>query len=315
MIRKIYSVILLTFVISMSSFGETVSQKQASQLAASFFNTMYGEVTPKPKLVWNGRELTTDRLFSPMYVYNNPRGGFVVISADNKALPILAYSKTERFDKSQLGYVEKAQFQRFAREVELIRYDTRTPERAIKAWQNIPQYFTDMLSNPYNTDEFRRLTDEAKEEIETMDRRNSWIIMPSAVEFDIYNPNQYRDYNLDDVLAVESENIEIPFKFYEDFLSDIDEENRSRTAAFDEILFPSEPKVRSEGGGTYSIFMPYDETARLMRVYDVTGRRMLENTYPSSPMVHLEMFGLGSGYYIVMVLTDSGNIYAFKLAR
>lgn len=313
LIHKIILIIII-FGTSLQAGSETVSQKEAQRLATTFFNTLYDAVSPTPKLAWNGRELTTDKLFSPFYVFNSPRGGFVVISAENKAFPILAYSKGVKFDKSSLNKREYAQFQRFAREIELIRYDARNVDRAVYSWQHIPEYFTQIISSPYDSEEFLRLTDDAKDEIEEMDRRNGWIIMPTAVEYDIYNPEQYRDYTLDDVLVDEDDQYyQIPYKFYEDFLQDIDNETRAKAAAYDEILYPSHPKVRSEGGGTYTIFLP--EPAKLMRVYDVTGRRMIEKTYGDTNSAFIDMSGLGAGYYIIMIITDNGKIYGFKLAR
>ncbi|MDE6010724.1 MAG: Spi family protease inhibitor, partial [Muribaculaceae bacterium] len=67
--------------------AETVSQKQAKELAQKFFDQAYHERTAPVSLVYNGKKLTTDRLFTPFYVYNQPRGGFVMISAENKAFP------------------------------------------------------------------------------------------------------------------------------------------------------------------------------------------------------------------------------------
>ena len=71
-------ILILTMALSAVSsvFAEVVPQKQAMQLAQNFFNTMYGTVTGRPKLVWNGRELTTNRLFTPFYTYNSPKGGY-----------------------------------------------------------------------------------------------------------------------------------------------------------------------------------------------------------------------------------------------
>ena len=122
-------ILILTMALSAVSsvFAEVVPQKQAMQLAQNFFNTMYGTVTGRPKLVWNGRELTTNRLFTPFYTYNSPKGGYVTISADSKAYPVLSYSRTNTFDKAKLGDDERDQFQRYAREIELIRYDSRIP--------------------------------------------------------------------------------------------------------------------------------------------------------------------------------------------
>ena len=91
-------ILILTMALSAVSsvFAEVVPQKQAMQLAQNFFNTMYGTVTGRPKLVWNGRELTTNRLFTPFYTYNSPKGGYVTISADSKAYPVLSYSRVSQ---------------------------------------------------------------------------------------------------------------------------------------------------------------------------------------------------------------------------
>ena len=51
-----------------AAHAETVSRKEANSIAGTFFNAAYGEVTAPPQMVWNGRQLTTDRLFSPIYV-------------------------------------------------------------------------------------------------------------------------------------------------------------------------------------------------------------------------------------------------------
>ena len=76
---------------TVSAHAETVSQRQAKHIAQQFFNAAYGRVMGEPKLVYNGRRLTTNSLFPPFYVYNLQAGGFVVISAENKAFPILGY--------------------------------------------------------------------------------------------------------------------------------------------------------------------------------------------------------------------------------
>lgn len=309
LIRQYILLIIAALSIGGVCRAETVSQKQASRIAQTFFNAMYGESTARPKLVWNGRELTTNRLFTPFYVYDSPRGGFVAISADTKAYPVLAYSRAQKFDKGKLGDNERDQFTRFAREIELIRYDSRIPDRAVGAWGDMPAYITQMLGNPYATPEYERLTPEAQEDLEAMDRRNSWIIMPTAVEFDLYNPGQYRDYTLDDVLEPE----EIPFTFYEDFLRDIEDEERTRAAAYEEILSPTNPIVKRYGGSHYAILLP--DEARLMRVYDVAGARMKEKRYRGTNEADIDLAGLASGYYIALIMDRNGQIYSFKLSR
>ena len=89
--------------ISSAVHAETVTQKEARMLAEKFFNTAFGEVTKEPKLIWNGRQLTTDRLFSPFYVFNHDKGAYVIISGENKAYPILGYSLKRCFTVPRNG--------------------------------------------------------------------------------------------------------------------------------------------------------------------------------------------------------------------
>ena len=313
-IKRWIAAAMMMFAMISGVNAETVSQRMAMSVAQNFFNTLYGEVTPRPKLIWNGRELTTNRLFTPFYVYNSPRGGYVAIAADSKAFPVLAYSKTRKFDRAQLGDKEKEQFEYFAREVELIRYDSRIPERAVKAWGDMPQYLTDVIHNPYATPEYRGLSEETRENLEQIDRRNNWIIMPKAVEFNIYDPERYRDYSMDDVLGEESEALDtVPFKFYEDFIRDITEEERTRAEAYERILVPTEPKVQSLGGGHYTIRLP--DEAKLVRIYNITGARTHELKFKGTNTVNIDLTGQPAGYYIVLAMTKEGGIHAFKLHR
>lgn len=294
----------------LSASAETVSQKQASKIAETFFNAAYGQYVSTPKLYWNGRQLTTDRLFSPFYVYNHPKGGFVIIAADNKAFPILGYSKSVNFSREKLGDDEYTLLQKYAREVELIRYDSRTPSRAIDAWGNIAAYIANTLENPYSSPEYRALTDEDKEDLETIDRRNGWIMFPSAVEFEIYDPDLYRDYTLDDVL---SEQEDVPFKFFEDFLTEIRNEELSRAAAIEEILAPTKPVVKYLGGAHFEIYIP--ENVRMMRVYDMNGARKIEKTYSESNTINADLSNMVPGFYVAMILSEQGHIYGLKLYR
>lgn len=310
-IRNILTACLVALGVLMCD-AEVVTQKMASRLAQTFFNTMYGESTAAPKLIWNGRQLTTNRLFTPFYVYNCPRGGYVMIAADSKAYPVLAYSRDRQFNVADVKDAEHDQFERFAREIELIRYDSRIPESAKRAWEHIPEYFTNVLQNPYGTVEYRRLTDEARESLEDLDRRNSWIVMPTAVEFDLYNPEQYRDYNLSDVLGDE-EVEEVPFRFYEDFINELNEEERARAAAYEKILIPTDPIVSYHGAGAYTIQLP--DEARLMRIYAVNGAMTRELKFSGTNVMNFDLTGMSSGYYIVQAMTAKGDIYAFKVHR
>ncbi|MBD5370134.1 MAG: hypothetical protein HDR80_03180 [Bacteroides sp.] len=148
--KKILSITAALFLMAPCALnGETVSQKQAKQMAQDFFNQAYGEVTPPVKLAYAGKRLTTDRLFTPFYVYNTSRGGFVIISAENKAYPILGYSLKSGFDADRLSEAEKGWLRGYAEDIEMIRYDPRVPAKAVAAWQNYPEYVASLLGGIY----------------------------------------------------------------------------------------------------------------------------------------------------------------------
>ena len=142
------AVALLSVAGGSGAYAETVAQKQAMKMAQQFFNQAYHETTAPVKLVYNGKRLTTERLFTPFYVYNQPRGGFVIISAENKTFPILAYSLQSNFDPEALSESEKGWLKSYAFDIEMIRYDSRVPEEAITAWTNYPEYLAALLDAP-----------------------------------------------------------------------------------------------------------------------------------------------------------------------
>lgn len=145
---RISTLIAVALVYSTNVAAETVSQKQAMGMAREFFNQVYKESTPPLKMVYNGKRLTTGRLFTPFYVYNHPRGGYVIISAENKTFPILAYSLADNFYPDALDDSEKNWLESYARDIELIRYDSRVPEEAIEAWRDYKAYVANTLDAP-----------------------------------------------------------------------------------------------------------------------------------------------------------------------
>ncbi len=133
----------------LSVYAETVSQKEAKHIATQFFNAANGRIMAPPKYVYNGRRLTTNSLFPPFYVFNHPAGGFVVISAENKAFPILGYNLKENFDPDKLSSSTKDLLRLYAIHIENIRYDSSATEDAVRAWGDIPRYIAGILEAPY----------------------------------------------------------------------------------------------------------------------------------------------------------------------
>lgn len=169
----------------LTGYSETVSQKEAQQLAQLFFNEVAGRQTPPPKLIYNGRRLTTNRLFTPFYVYNNSTGGFVIISAENKAYPILGFSLKENFDQDKLKDTELALLRSYAMEIEMVRYDTEPIDGAVWAWQHYPEYVYGILKAKYTATDPKISVEEASQLIE-----NS-IEKDDAVYSVFYTPEQW----------------------------------------------------------------------------------------------------------------------------
>ena len=180
--------LLAVMAASLPVSAETVSQKQASKLAQTFFNAANGRVMAKPKLVYNGKRLTTRNLFSPFYVYNHPAGGFVIISAENKAFPILGYSLKDNFNPDEMGDATKALLTEYARHIEYIRYDSRIPEEAIEAWTNFPQYLDNLLEATYDATDPTFTMEEASERIDAIETSDRIYDLSS----DIFTPSQWQ---------------------------------------------------------------------------------------------------------------------------
>lgn len=160
---------------SHSVFSETVGQKEAKAMAQKFFNESKNYVTAPVAYVYNGKDLTTRRLFTPFYVFNSPSGGFVIVSAENKAFPILGYSLSGKFEKDKMTPMMKEILTDFSRDIELVRYDSRIPSDAIEQWATYPEVVFDMLKNPENDDFYAASFD---------DKDAVWMVRRYATEFD-----------------------------------------------------------------------------------------------------------------------------------
>lgn len=178
-LKKILSMMVACMLLPASAYhshAETVGQKEAKAMAQKFFNESRNIVTPPVKYVYNGKDLTTHRLFTPFYVFNSPSGGFVVVSAENKTFPILAYSLKESFDKDKMTPMVRSILSDFSRDIEMIRYDSRIPSDAIEQWASFPVAVFDMLKNPEKEDYFSVSFD---------DKDGTWMVRRKATEFDI----------------------------------------------------------------------------------------------------------------------------------
>lgn len=274
----------------------------------SFFNEMYGNVMSRPKYVFNGKQYTTDRLFSPFYVYNHPAGGFVIIAADNKAFPILAYSRIGAFDHSKLDSETKTVLTDYAADIELIRHDSRIPFEAIEAWSDIPEYIHDLIHRRYEISSSVHDTgDRGSYRLLDGSSMPGTVAIKSATEYPIA---RYLDMIGNDD-GVEPEYI--PFSLYESFVKDTKEEKENRDSIFEEILYPSQPVVNSLGGGHFQIFIP--EPISKARVFTLQGALVELLLFKDTDTAVINLDREMPGFYIAEITGTSGQTYGIKLYK
>lgn len=281
---KILFAVALALFPALHCQAETVSRKEASKIAATFFNTAYRKATGKPDMVYNGKNLTTDRLFSPFYVFNSPAGGFVIVSAENKAFPILGYRLKEKFNPNAIDATEKAIFSEYARQIEYIRYDSRIPFEAIEAWTALDNHIGDILKTP-----------------------DGILMRPHAVEFpDVGLPAPSS-------ASEEDEADYPPFAFYEEFLAATRAENEERLRIYDEILNPSTPVISQIGGGHFEIRFPEEIT--LGRIFNLHGAIVESLTFKNTDTALFTLDREPPGFYVALVAGKSGKSYGIKLYK
>lgn len=116
-----------------TSYAATVSSQRAAATAAKFLNV------DKPVLAWSG-EASKDGLSSPsFYVFDNPDGGWVVISADDALMPVLAYSDEGSFCSEGMPAQVSSWFSRMDRVVKSLRSPAAPAAPAVKARWDEPR--------------------------------------------------------------------------------------------------------------------------------------------------------------------------------
>lgn len=295
-LRHIATVLLLFFG-CFSLMAETVSQKEASRIAAKFFNAAAGEVLAKPKYVYNGKNLTTNRLFSPFYVYNHPTMGFVIISAENKSMPILAYSLKSKFNSDKLTESQQKLLKEYALDIEYIRYDSRIPDKAIEAWTNIPGAIDYSLNSYQQVDEFIRIEEEDA----------VWIMRKQATEFPGIAHLSQEGQN-------EEEEIEdAPFSFYDNFIAKTRSEEQKRLDMFEEKLHPTTPRLHWIGGGHFEAVIP--QGVKMVRIYNMDGAMVRQLTFRNTDTAVFNIDSEPNGFYLALINDTNGKSYGFKLCK
>ena len=110
--RKRLLFVLLTLSFGLTGmWGQEVSEKEAQVKAQKFVNSHYGRKG-------GGSELKSLGQVNGLYVFNmNDKGGFVIVSNDERATDILGYSESGQFDPDDMPDNMRAWLQGYADEI------------------------------------------------------------------------------------------------------------------------------------------------------------------------------------------------------
>lgn len=284
---RIVKIIIFTCIFcglcALPSMGETVTRTEASRFARIFFNKAFGTDEVRPEFVYSGRSLTTDRLFSPFYVFNRKDGGYVIISAENKAFPVLGFSREGKFEWKNLNGAERERLAEFAHDIEIVRYDPRMPVKAVEAWTEFPQYSEKLLGYGHKE-----------------------MLMPSATEF-AYAPAQENDGPESEVAFPE------PFTFHEEFVAATVAAESNREKMLDEILNPPEPQITQGSADSFQIRFPEEIVEG--KIYNLQGGIVDMMTVKNSDTVVVKLNREMPGFYVAMFHGKSGKPYGVKLYK
>lgn len=152
---KKYLTFFAILLLSISAGAENVSLRTATQVASYLFNTTKGG---NVSLVWEGGSGTKGSE-SAFYVFNYDRGGFVIISGDDRVYPILGYSDTGSFVVDDMPSNIRAFFDGYIKEIESVRNSSISQSADVAArWNNLttPSTIKDLKTalwdqyEPYN---------------------------------------------------------------------------------------------------------------------------------------------------------------------
>lgn len=278
------SLFLLTFCLCffpVNGFAETVSRKDAVKVARLFFQSLSDGKASDPELAYNGKDLTTGNLFSPFYVFNNPGGGYVVVSAENKAFPILAYDLVGSFDKYAPDDSIMGILRDYAVDIELVRYDGRLPVRAISSWRDLPAYIRNMTGSG-----------------DSKESGGQSGFLSHATEFD--------DLVKDESYG--SKGTAIAHGSYS-----ADDYAAGRITSQERLPEPDGPSVVSLGGGHFGISLARDIS--MVLVYNMSGNMVEKIECDGRNDVIVNLDRVPVGFYVVRVIADDGNSYGLKLYK
>lgn len=131
---------MVAFCMALCSYADTVSQNMAAETARNFFasnSTRSSSVLLT--MVWDGRDATTRAGEEPaFYVFNNASGGFVIISGEDAARPVLGFSETGSFKVGGMPEQIRGWFDFYKAQIASLRKgNAARTAKADELWSNV----------------------------------------------------------------------------------------------------------------------------------------------------------------------------------
>ena len=129
--KKLFITLLITMV-GFGLFAKPVSKETAKETALNFYkhyNPLRSEFIISEELTMEEQGITT------VYIFKFEGGGFIMVSADDAATPILAYSETSNFDFNDMAPATKAWIDGYSKGV--FAYRNKDNTEAVAEWNKI----------------------------------------------------------------------------------------------------------------------------------------------------------------------------------
>ncbi|MDD2636720.1 MAG: C10 family peptidase [Bacteroidales bacterium] len=131
---------IIIILIQLGMFAQNISRNEALQIGENFYKHKATALSlEKKEPVVSKEELIKSPVGKEsIYVFNYVGGGFVLVSADQRAVPVLAYSLDSEFDTKNLAPATQLWINKYLEQYDLIvENNVSTNDRLIQIWDEV----------------------------------------------------------------------------------------------------------------------------------------------------------------------------------
>ncbi len=134
--RKIFTILSLIVLTISAVWAGPVDPARAKAMAQNFWS-----LQAPTRAAADFRNVSSEAGFDHLYIFNNENGGgFVILSADDAAIPVLGYSETDRFDASNMPDNFRWWLRGYDRTIaSLIERNVAVSEEVAQQWNNLAE--------------------------------------------------------------------------------------------------------------------------------------------------------------------------------